>query len=163
MIGPAQGIKSLANLLGMNHLQVNIDFAVAAWNTVASHEVFTVTGLVRALVIYRITGDLAGGAGATIQFGREGDTDAYNVARVVTELDAGEVVSPIAANTPAGVIAFEDFLGDPANLADLILDGLDLGYEIAVNPATGGAIQAHCFWTPISTDGLVAAGAGGAL
>jgi hypothetical protein len=37
------------------------------------------------------------------------------------------------------------------------------GYEITGAALTGGVLEFHCVWVPLSSDGLVEAGAGGAL
>jgi hypothetical protein len=163
MLGPAQGIPAGQGLLGPNRVDVTIDFSAAAWNTVAGHEVFTVTGMVRATCFYLCTEDLTGGAGAEIAFGREGATGAYNTARVVTGYDVGLYANPAIAGAPTNVLSLEDFVGDPVTLADLIISELDLGYAISVNPATDGTILAVCFWSPISPNGRVVAGTGAAL
>ena len=54
------------------------------------------------------------------------------------------------------------------NVSSLILDkivsgGLDVGYEITGAALTGGVLVFHCVWVPQDGDGLVEAGAGGAL
>lgn len=54
------------------------------------------------------------------------------------------------------------------NTSSLILDkviagGMDVGYEITGAALTGGVLEFHCVWVPLSSDGLVEAGAGGAL
>lgn len=140
-----------------NYLPVTVDFTNATWNTVATHELFTVTGLVRIQLLAECTEDLAGGAGATISLGIESDTDLFTEAKLFSLVDAGEfVITGIA---------------DPANnlassvLADHILNNSDIGYEIAVNALTDGTITYHLWWEPLvsSNPGSVVAGAGGVL
>ena len=155
-----EGIHPGFSTLGMNRTVVSIDLTSATWNTLASHEVFTVTGLVRCLVFWRITEGFAG-IGASVQFGREGATSEYALSSVVGNFTAGTFVIPggtVATNDEAG-----NFLNSATLDADMLLDGLDIGYEITGAALTDGTIQAICFWTPISPDGAVVAGAGGVL
>ena len=150
--------------LGQFRTEYTIDFTVAAWKTVATHEVFTVTGLVRVLLFWRCTESLLGGAGALAQiaFGVEGETNRYAGAQLCTAIDAGEFVAP-AAGGAVTKLETSAFIGHATNDADTVLDGLDIGYEITVEAETDGTIQAICFWTPISSDGAVVVGAGGVL
>ena len=53
-----------------NYLAITADFTSATWNTVATHEILTVTGLVRLYVVAEVTGNGAG-ATATIELGNE--------------------------------------------------------------------------------------------
>lgn len=159
VVNVSQAVPAVFPALGQNVLRVTIDFALAAWNTIATHEVFTVTGLVKATVFYRVTGNAAAGAGGLVSFGREGALTAFAAAQGFANLTTGNIVIPgatIAAFLGANAYAVD---GD----ADTIIEGLDLGYEITVAAFTGGTIEAVCFWTPISSGATVVAGAGGAL
>lgn len=154
---------SLANNLGFkNKTTVSIDFSAAAWNTVATHEVFTVTGMVRLLVLYYITESLTSGGLATIQFGREGSTDNYSASQTYANLVAGSFVVP-AGTVSTQVTANSIILQTTSVNADVIVAGLDRGYQIGTDAMTNGTIEAICYWTPISSDGNVTAGNGGAL
>lgn len=157
------GMNAGFTLLGMNRTIVSIDFTSATWNTVASHEVFTVTGMVLVTVFWRCTEDLASGGAGEIQFGREGATNEYTATQVITGIDAGEFIEPGVAT--GGVTNAESgaFINSATTDAMMFLDGLDIGYEVSVAALTDGTIQGICFWTPISADGLVVAGAGGVL
>jgi hypothetical protein len=45
----------------------------------------------------------------------------------------------------------------------VLTDGVDVGYEIGGENLTDGTLVFHCWWEPLSSDGLVIAGAGGNL
>lgn len=148
-----------------NFLRVNVPFTSANWNTIGSHEVFTLTGFVRVHVMYLVTGSLTSAGAAQISFGREGTTAEYAAAQVVTNLSAGRAVAPGGTFVGAANWASNFMRFDSAGLrADFFIpNGNDLGYEITVADLTGGTIEAVCNWAPLSSDGLVVAGAGGSL
>jgi hypothetical protein len=61
-----------------NYFNVTADMSNATWNTIASHEIAQVTGMVRVRILIECTETLADAAdGASIQFGREGSTAAF--------------------------------------------------------------------------------------
>lgn len=137
-----------------NYLAVVTSFASATWNTVASHEVFIVTGAVRMRIIPECTSDLTSGGAATIAFGLEGTTNAFIAATLGTDIDTGEMW---LTGTPAKQFAFSSVIDR------VISGGLDVGFEIAVAALTGGSITWHCVWEPINATGEVTAGLGGVL
>lgn len=144
-----------------NKLKVSIDFSQAAWNTVATHEVFNVTGLVRALVIYQVTANLTSGGAATVSFGDDQGAANYSAAQAYTNLTSPRVVVP--GGTISVVPRWWSVYQNSAQNSDNVFAGVDIGYQIATAAMTGGTIVAYCFWTPISDDGLVVAGDGSAL
>ena len=147
-------------LLGMRQSKVSIDFALAAWNTIASHEVFTVTGLVRALMIYNVTADLTSGGAATISFGDETNTIRFAGLQAYTNLTAGYFVLP-GGTVTLGCRVEADYR--QTYNADMFLKGLDIGFAVAVAALTGGTMDAYCFWSPITDGATVVAAAGGPL
>jgi hypothetical protein len=145
-----------------NHLVNTVDFSSATWNTVASHEVFTVTGTVRMRVLQLCTETLTDAAdAATIQYGVAGTTDAL----IAATNAAGAGGSTIEAGEMWVDASPADTYGDFATviLDKVITNGLDVGYEIAGEALTDGIIEFHCWWEPISSDGNVVVGAGGSL
>lgn len=142
-----------ANISSSNYISVSVDLESETWNTVASHEVFTVTGLVRVVMWITCTENVAGAT--TIQFGVEGATDAIIGATTGTDLDANDLwydASPATVyDTSANV------------LMDYVINGLDIGYEIGTAAGTDGTLVFHCVWEPLNSTGNVAAGAGGSL
>lgn len=157
----ALGIESLARD-APNYLSVTADLSSSTWNTVASHEVFTVTGLVRMRVLIECTETLTDAAdGASIQFGVEGATNAW-------------IASTGAAGAGGNTIAAGEIWCDTSptethgNTGTLVLDkivagGLDVGYEITGAALTDGTLVFHCWWVPVGPTGRVTAGTGGAL
>ena len=153
------------NIFGFdNRLEVSIDFSNATWNTVASHEVFTLTPPVAFMVTYYVSASLASGGAPTIAFGDENNAARYAAAQVHTNLTANVFVNPQA--TVSGVLQLGDDLGmwDQAKINALAFAaGYDLGYTIAVAAMTGGTILATCCWTAKGAGGSIVEGAGGAL
>lgn len=155
---PGKGSIRLAN-----YFTITADMTSATWNTQASHEIATVTGLVHIIVIPECTSTLTDTAdGASIQLGIEGST-------------AILIASTGAAGAGANTIATGEFWLDatPADLVDtrtaedaldfMVANGNDVGYEITGAALTGGTLVFHVFWEPISSTGAVTAGAGGSL
>lgn len=137
-----------------NYLAVTADLSSATWNTVATHELFTVTGLVRMRIVAEVTTNGAG-ATATIELGHESDTDAFIATTTITDLAAGEIWIDATPTEVAG--------NTSTLLMDKIVNAVDIGYEIKTAAATAGAIVFHCWWEPLNSTGAVVAGAGGAL
>lgn len=165
-----QDAQTLARMVGVlaldqragNYLSVTADMASATWNTAASHEVFTVTGLVRMVVLIQCTETLVDAAdGASIQFGHESSTTAF----IGSTGAAGAGGNGIAAGEIWCDTSPADVAGAPGTLAidRIVAGGLDVGYEITGAALTDGTLVFHCWWVPISADGSVVAGAGGTL
>jgi hypothetical protein len=148
---------SAINYGAKNYLSVSVDMTSATWNTVATHELFTVTGAVRMRIMAEVTSDCTSGGGtATIKLGVEGATGTWISATGEDDLDNGDIwfdATPTETN---------------GNFSSLVLDkvvagGLDVGYEIENEAFTQGAIVFHCWWEGLNATGAVAAGAGGVL
>lgn len=141
--------------LNPNYGVVTITFAAGTTGSVAKHEILTVTGEVRLWMMPLCTTDIAGNG--TIELGIDSDTDLYIATTTGTDIDSGEVWID---NSPAE-------LG--GNYSSIVLDkvvvnGSDVGYEIKTDTLTGGVIEFHYAWMPISSDGnVVAADGTGAL
>jgi hypothetical protein len=148
---------SALNYNGKNYLAVPVDFTSGTWNTVASHELFTVTGAVRLRILAEVTSDCTStGGAATAKLGVEGVTDAFIAATGEDDLDVGEAWVDATPTEKYG------------NFSSLILDkvvlgGLDVGYEIEGEAFTTGGITFHCWWEALNSTGAVAAGTGVAL
>lgn len=128
----------------------------ATWNTQASHEVFTVTGLVRLRMWVECTTNLASaGDAAQLQLGVEGATNAFIAATNEDALDANDIwydaTPTVVYDTAAN------------SILDYVVNGLDVGYEITGEALTAGALTFHCAWDALNSTGNVAAGAGGSL
>lgn len=138
-----------------NYIPVSVDFTSATWNTVATHEVLTLTGLVRLQIIPEIKETLTGGAGALISLGFETG---------ITSLVAATVVTAFT-NTLVMLNATPSDTFNSTSVFDKIVNNSDFGFGVSINPLTGGSILFHCFWEPINqtNPGTVVAGAGGTL
>ena len=140
---------------GANYLSVTADGTSATWNTAASHEIATVTGLVRMRILPVISTSLTG-AGSDICLGTENDTDGFIAATSAVELDDTEIwwTSTAASNLP--YVRLE-------HIEDQIVNSDDVGYEVAVAAFGTGSIIFHIWWEGLDSTGAVAAGAGGTL
>lgn len=145
--------------MGDQYLSVEADFSSASWNTVATHEIFTVTGAVELEIIAECTKDVTSGGSATICLGVEGATNAFIADTVFSLIDVGEVWDTAVDGTTTKYGA-----ATAMGLAkQRIFGGLDVGYEVKTAALTDGKIKFHCFWKPLNSTGAVAAGTGVAL
>lgn len=115
--------------------------------------VFTVTGLVKAVVLGVVTTDLVGGA--TIEVGISGATAIFCSQVTDTVLDSGEIY--LHDTTPASsfIIGEEEAAAD--NLPIYLLNGNDVILTTAGGAdTTSGVIDFYAIWNPISSDGSVA-------
>lgn len=138
------------------YISVTADLSASPWNTDASHEVFTVTGLVRIRMIIECTENVtSSGGNATLQFGDEDTTDLIIGATDENAIDIGELWYDTSPTT---------FIDTFANaVMDYVDSGKDIGYEIDTEATTNGLLVFHCAWEPLNSTGLVVAGAGGTL
>jgi len=157
-----QGNGKVLDLHGMSRLRQTIDGELAAWNTVAQHEAFTVTGVVEVFSIIDVTETVASAGAAEISFGREGDTDAYAAAQVVTGLTAGQLVNPGGTVITARGLDAYQAAGAALPIHHVIAD-LDIGYEVTVAALNNGLIDWYLWWRPLSDDGRVVLGTGAAF
>lgn len=138
------------------YLAVTADMASATWNTVAAHEIATITGAVRIIILPECTGTLVG-ATATLVLGDETTTNSIIVSSAAPDLAAGEWW--VDATMTRTIITKALING-----MDIVIGGgKDIGYTIGTAALTGGSIVFHMWWSPISADGAVTAGAGGVL
>ncbi|MBU1173446.1 MAG: hypothetical protein KKD44_28080 [Proteobacteria bacterium] len=128
----------------------------AVWATVASHEVFTVTGVCRVRMGVGVEDDVDSAAhGATVSFGYAGSTAAYIAATDEEAMDAGEFwydVTPTTLEDPYTTVVF-----------DRVINGLDIGYEIFGEALTTGSLRFYCVWEPLTAGASVVAGPGTGL
>lgn len=138
-----------------NYLSVTADLGAAPWLSIASHEVFTVTGLVRVHIWIECTEPVTSGGVCTIQFGVEGATGAFIASTDATAISASDLWYD---TTPATVYEISDLV-----IMDYTVNGLDIGYEIGTTVTTDGTLVFHCVWEALNSNGNVVAGAGGTL
>ena len=151
------------NVSNPNYLSVAVDFSSATWNTVATHELFEVTGLVRISMYAECTATLTDAADAArIQLGYEGDTDFF----IASTEGATAGVNLIQTGalwydtTPTLIPAA---LGTAVFTTAMVPTGLDIGYEITGAEFQTGGITFHLVWQGLNASGGVTAGAGGVL
>lgn len=164
MFGQTNNAVPLSAFALKNYFAVNADMTSATWNTVAKHEIATVTGSVHMKIIPEITSTLTDAAdGASIQFGDEVLTSSLIGSTQCAggggkTLSTGELWFDTSASTTAAKKSLYD------NLDFVIVHGLDVGYEITGAALTGGNIRFHVYWEEVGTaGGTVTAGAGGTL
>lgn len=155
-------LQQLAAMAGFynsaNYLAVTADFTNVTWNTAAAHEVATVTGTVRMLILPEVTGTVtSAGGNATLVFGDETTTNSIIASSDAEGLAQGEWW--VDATVTRTVITRTLMNGMEVCLAN----GKDVGYTIGTEALTGGSIVFHIWWVPINATGAVAAGAGGGL
>jgi hypothetical protein len=141
-----------------NYIAVTADMTSATWNTVAAHEIATVTGAVRMIILPECTGTLtSAGSSATLILGDETTTNSLITSSDAENLATGEWwVDATITRT----IITQTLMN---NLTFCIANSKDVGYTVGTEALTGGSIVFHIWWVPINATGNVSAGAGGVL
>jgi hypothetical protein len=139
------------------YLEVPVDLASATWNTVGTHEVFTVTGAVRMKMYTEcISAGVNAGGSAAICFGLAGSSSAFIASTPISQFAAGAMwIDATPLETHATYAS--------ALIDQVIPGGIDVGYEIATSAPSGGSLKFHCLWTQLNPSGAVVAGVGSAL
>lgn len=135
-----------------NYNSLSVDFSNATWNTVGTHELFTITGAVRIQIVPVCQEDFTAGGAATIKFGSASNTAAFISATGYSLIDAGKMW---VSATPGNVIS------TTAVLDKIVTE--DIGYEISTAAISDGTMLFVYAWEPVSTNGNLVVGAGGAL
>ena len=115
--------------------------------------IFTVTGVVKCIVLGKVTTDLVGGA--TAEVGISGATAIFCSQETDTNLDAGMVW--LNEGTPATYYIVGGESAAAGNLPEYLLNGNDIILTTTTTNTTAGVIEFYCFWTPLSSDGSVVA------
>lgn len=139
---------------GGNSGSVAITFAAGTTGSVATHEILTVTGLVRIRMIAVCSTNVAGTG--SIQLGTEDATNGWIASTTGTDIDAGEIwidATPTETNGNYSTLVL-----------DKVVNGVDVGYEVTANTLTGGVVTFYYWWEPLNSTGAVVAADGtGAL
>ncbi len=149
-----------------NYFTVTADMTSATWNTATAHEIATVTGVVRMQILVEVTATVVTvGTNGTIALGYEGNTSAIFSATALDAALTGDVFSAVYGSAATTVAAGADAQSSLTHAIQdvVVVGGLDVGYTIATNAATTGALVFHVWWQPLSSTGAVVAGAGGVL
>lgn len=151
----AASVERQVSVNAPNHIAVIADMSSATWNTVGTHEVFTVTGAVRMRIWVE----------STVLTSEEDNSawmslgDEANPASII--LSGGIDGSVLGFwNSSSGYVAIGFY---SAAIFDFVLNGLDIGYGITLYPLLSGTLIFHCVWEPLSAGAMVLPGAGGPL
>lgn len=138
--------------VNMTYLPISVDFSSTTWNTVATHELFNVSGAVQVRIIPECTALLTGASG-TLSLGIAGATTAFVAATTGTGIDDDEfwLSSTPAAQYPGTAIV------------NVVVANTDIGYEITGQALTAGTIVFHLWWDAISEGAYVQQSTGGTL
>jgi hypothetical protein len=136
-----------ADLAVAQRVVKRVTFATATTGAIAAKELFTVTGMVLATVIPICVGTDLTGAGATIEYGSESDTDLFLGAITATTWDDAEIG---INTTPLPYLVMSDTQPNWAYLSEE-----DIGYEVKVATIDTGVVDWYCYWYPLSDDANV--------
>lgn len=141
-----------------NYIAVTADMTSSTWNTVAAHEIATITGAVRIVILPQCTETItSAGGNATLILGDETTTNSIISSSDAEALAVGEWWVDA---TMTRTLITKTLI----NAVDLVIgNGKDIGYTIGTEALTDGSIVFHMFWEPLDATGNVAAGAGGVL
>lgn len=145
-----------------NHIVVTADMTSSTWNTVGSHEVFTVTGGVWVKTWVVCTSGLTSGGSATIHYGHESYTTLFANAIAYGGFATGEFIDT-SNNASVAYLADGHWFGVSVGDRYAWLYGQDVGYSVNVAALTGGTLEFHCIWQPLTVGATVVAGSGGSL
>jgi hypothetical protein len=140
-----------SNYNSQNYGSVAITFVAGTTGSVASHEILTVTGLVRLKIWAECTVNLAG-ATATIELGDETTSTSLIAQTTATDIDAGELwydATPTTAIDTSSTV-----------ILDKVVNALDIGYTVGTAAISAGAITFHYVWEPLNATGAVVAADG---
>lgn len=148
------------DMLGTPDLTVEVNFSSATWNTVGTHELFTVTGICHCKLLMYCTESLLGGG--NLQVGHALDTDLFQVSTAQVDFDIGELVNVVGVPTETCAAVLDGFTANGA-IREFIVYDTDIGLEITVLPATSGKIVFCLWWSAITAGATITVGVGGPL
>ncbi len=149
-----------------NYFTVVADMTSATWNTVAAHEIATITGAVRIQVLIETTATVVTvGTNGTLALGYAGNTAAIFSATALDAAVTNDVWTAVYGSAATTVVGGADAKSalTSAIFDVVVVGGVDMGYTIATNAGTTGDLTFHIWWTPLDATGAVVAGAGGVL
>lgn len=135
-----------------NKLTVTADFTDADWNTATVHRIFSVTGLVRVLLLARCTEDVDSAAhGATIELGTTANSAQFIAATDENTIDNGKLWYAAAGVTKQGAygnVVLDQVIngGEEAN---------NIVHRIRNEALTTGELEYHLWWEPLEEDASV--------
>jgi hypothetical protein len=133
------------------YISKTVDFSLPAAKGTGTHSVFDVTGLVRMKVVPVCTTTLVASANtATICLGTADNSSGWIGGTSTNIIAAGDIwfdSSPTKTNAGYASAVFDKLVFSQA-----------VGYEVATNSMSTGAITFHCWFTPMDATGNVTAG-----
>lgn len=124
----------------------SVTFLAGSTGSVNPHNLFTVTGLVKARFFAVCSKDVAGAG--TIEVGTAKSTAGLIAQTVGTTIDNGEVWTAAAPAT--------DFVA-VSGLAEYLLNSTTVIYTVGTDTLTDGTITFYCVWVPVNSTGKVVA------
>jgi hypothetical protein len=174
MVKDLVGVDEILDV-GWQHLSVTtgLQSVDSTWSSVATHEVFDVTGPIEAILT--VWCDVSGDGADSLTILLAGQTPFTAIEKV--DFDAGEIMSINTA--PVANVAWVKMEVDPVvaftpvDVNSLVQSqihfvnptGLDIGYEIEIASMIAGQVTFNLKWRPLDTGtkSTVTAGAGGTL
>jgi len=129
---------------GTNRVTNTITFA----NDTTPVAVFTVTGAVIMKIIAECLTDVESAGACDIELGIVGATDHCIVTTDATLLEDGDIWHDATPDSDVELLSVTH--------KQIIIDGADVILTLSAQ-VDSGAIAFYCFWTPLSSDGLVVA------
>lgn len=115
---------------------------------------FTVTGVVKCIVIAKCTTNCTG-AGSTDEVGIAGATAIFMPTTTMTSLDAGHIWLNNATPATYYIVGESEAAAD--NLPIYVLNGNDIIMTTKTANTEAGVVEFYCYWTPLSSDASVVA------
>ena len=114
--------------------------------------IFTVTGIVKLMLVNRCTTNLAGSG--THAVGIATATTIYLPTEAAVDINSGDFVMNNATTTAFPIFGEQQAAAD--NFPVYMLNGQDIIMTIGTNDIDSGVIEYYAVWNPISSDGSVA-------
>lgn len=149
------------NILGEGtpQLRFNIDFSLSKWNTIGTHQLLGVTGLVRIRFYLFCTSNLNGGS--TLSVGVTSNTSFFGSFTTST-WSSNEFMCLANNNQDLDTKAttyYQDRATENQASQDVVVSE-DLEIEIVTSALTGGKLQLIGWWQKLSANGGVSEGDG---
>lgn len=158
----ALAVSNMPNYNHPNYLAVSTGTfdTSGTWSTAASHEIATVTGAVMMTILPQITTTVVSVSDTgTLTLGDETTADS-----LITVTTMGSGLGATGEWWVDDSLADTVVIGSQVEALTFVVgNGKDIGYTVATNAMSGGAITFHIWWTPLDATGSVVAGAGGTL
>jgi len=147
-------------MLGPPNLTVVVDLSLAAWKTVATHEVATITGAVGVTTAVRCTTGVEGID--NIRYGSAGNTALFIGATIRNTISINQfwlTTTGSTARAPALIMGIDA----TSHLKSATLESEDIGYQLYTSDGTLGVLEFYFWWYAISSGATLVAGDGSAL